>query len=523
MADVHWRSVAQEQDLKAGVPILVTADDEEILLVRLDDQIHACGHECTHYGAPLSEGLLCGHEVVCPWHHARFAVTTGRMTAAPALDDLPRYPVKVEDGQVYVGQAEEALSPRPSLGDGQTFLIVGAGAAGHAAAEALRREGFAGRVQLITAESAGPYERPDLSKSFLVEDTSAEEIALRDEAFYTEHGIELLTDRRVTALDPGNATLTLADGAQLKGDRVLLATGGTPRKLDIPGSDLEGCFLLRSLTDAEALRAAIQHADRVVVLGAGFIGLEVAASLTSLDLEIHVVAPEPVPMVRAFGELVGRRLQGMHEEHGVRFHLGHVAEEISGERQVEAVVLDDGTRIPTDALVIGLGITPALDFLHETGLVQDGAIPVDGRLRTQAERIFAAGDIARVPDPRTGGGHRVEHWVVAQRQGQHAARAMLGSEAIYDEVPFFWTRQYGESLKYLGFAERYDQVAYRGDVEGDDFLAGYYDDGTLRAVAGLGRSEEFMALGELIKMGRTPSLDQFQDEATDLIELLRRT
>lgn len=520
MEEHPWRKVAEEQDLKEGVPVSAKAGKEEILLVRRGDRIYACGHRCSHYGAPLSEGLLSGHEVTCPWHHARFDVTTGSMTAAPALDDLPRYPVKVEKDGVYVGQAERAPLPKPSGEEDRTFLIVGAGAAGNAAAETLRREGFAGRILLITAEAERPYDRPNLSKNFLAGKAQPAWIPLRSEAFYVEQRIELLTRQRVTALDPGSRRVTLANGERISGDRLLLATGGVPRRPDIPGMDLGGCFLLRTLTDAEAIVAAVQQAERVLILGASFIGMEAAASLIERGLEVHVVAPEQVPMMGVFGERVGRRLRRLHEDKGVRFHLGHVPKEIVGEKRVQAVVLDDGRRITTDVVVAGVGSLPAVEVLQGTGLIQNGAVPVDGQLQTKAEGIFAAGDLAIVPDRHTGEGRRVEHWVVAQRQGQHAARAMLGSDAPYDEVPFFWTKQYHASLRYVGFARHYDRIAYRGDVDAGSFLAGYYHDGVLKAAATLGRAMDMMVLGELLRAGRTLSLDQFEDEGTDVLEFL---
>ena len=522
MAENQWQSVAQEKDLKEGVPVSVQVGEDEILLVRLGDRIHACGDKCTHYGAPLSEGLLLGHEVTCPWHNARFHVTTGRMAAAPALDDVPCYSVKVEDGQVYVGQSKPPQPPKPSGEEGQTFLILGAGAAGNAAAETLRREGFAGRVLLITAESGVPYDRPNLSKDYLAGEAKPEWIPLRSEEFYSEQRIELLTDHRATALDPSRRSVTFANGDEISGDRLLLATGGIPRRLNIPGNDLEGCFLLRSLADIEAIIAAVEQAERALVLGASFIGMEVAQSLIARGLEVHVVAPEQVPMARVFGKRVGGRLRQLHEDKGVHFHLGHVSKEIMGEKGVQAVVLDDGTRIATDMVVAGIGILPAVDYLQNTGLVQDGAVPVDGKLETKAEGIFAAGDIAIVPDRHTGEPQRVEHWVVAERQGQHAARAMLGSDAPYDEVPFFWTRQHDASLKYIGFAMHYDRIAYRGDVEGESFLAGYYQEGVLKAAATIGMGEELTVLGEILRAGNTVSFDQLQDAGTDLSEFLRR-
>ncbi|MGQ9632223.1 MAG: FAD-dependent oxidoreductase [bacterium] len=520
MAEEGWRKVAQEGDLKEGVPISMRANGDDILLVRLDGRIHACGGRCTHYGAPLRDGLLLGHVITCPWHNARFDITTGEMTSAPALDDLPRYPVKVEGGQVYVGRAESPQPPKPSIGGGQTFVIVGAGAAGNAAAETLRREGFAGRIIMITAEPGVPYDRPNLSKDFLAGKAPPDWIPLRDEEFYAEREIELLTSHRVTSLDLSGRSVTFESGNQLKYDRLLLATGGIPRRLNIPGANLEGCLSLRSLADAEAIISAVEGAEKAVIVGASFIGMEVAASLRERGLEVHVVAPEQAPMANVFGERVGRRLQRLHEEKGVRFHLGNTPKEIAGEKKVREVALSDGSHIAADVVVVGIGITPAVDYLRDTGLLQNGAVPVDERLQTKAQGVFAAGDIAIVPDRRTGEARRVEHWVVAERQGQHAAQAMLGGDTPYDEVPFFWTKQYDASLKYVGFAREYDRVVYRGDVEGGKFLAGYYRGGHLMAAATLGMSREIIVLQEILRDGIAISPDRFRDEGTDLFEFL---
>ncbi|MFP4055992.1 MAG: FAD-dependent oxidoreductase [Candidatus Brocadiia bacterium] len=516
----EWTKVAKLADLEDGVPISVEVGKATVLLVKRGDSIHACGGECTHYGAPLAEGVLRDRVVTCPWHNARLDVTTGEMVSPPALDPVARYEVKAEDGEVFVGPSAKARFPKPREEDGRTFVIVGGGAAGNAAAETLRREGFAGRVVLITREADGPYDRPNLSKEYLAGEAKPEWIPLRSEKFYANRNIELMTETTVTGLDLEAKAVELAGAQPLAFDRLLLATGATPRRLDIPGDDLDGVFLLRSLADARGLVGAAERASKAVVLGASFIAMEVASSLRKREVEVCVVAPEEVPMARVFGPRVGRRIQALHESHGVAFRLGHTAREFAGEGAVQAVVLDDGTRLEADLVVVGIGVSPVVDYLEGTGLVEDGAVPVDGRLQTRAEGVFAAGDIARVPHPRTGEPQRIEHWVVAERQGQHAARAMLGSDAAYDEVPFFWTKQYDASVKYAGHATRPDRIVYRGDVTGGSFLAGYYEQGTLKAAASLGMAKEIILLGEVLKAGRSPSPEELEDPATDLAQWL---
>jgi NADPH-dependent 2,4-dienoyl-CoA reductase/sulfur reductase-like enzyme/nitrite reductase/ring-hydroxylating ferredoxin subunit len=515
--------VLDEGELGEGVPVAVEVEGSKVLLVRSEGKVYACGNECSHYHAPLSDGLLVGHVVTCPSHNARFDVRSGRMLAAPALNDLPTYEVKIENGGIHVRQSGKGTIPMPEGSDDRTFLIVGAGAAGNAAAEGLRREGFCGRIVMVTGEDAGPYDRTMLSKDYLSGEAPAKWLPLRGEKFYARLQIEVLTGRRVVALDAKSRSVRFADGETLRGDAVLLATGGVPRRLEVPGAELEGVFLLRSRADAEALVTAAERTaekqGKAVVLGASFIGLEVAGSLRARGLEVHVVAPEGLPLERVFGEAVGRRLKSLHEENGVRFHLGRTAREISGSGGASGVVLDDGTALEADLVVMGVGIVPAVEYLQDSGLVEGGAVPVNERFETRAPGVFAAGDIAVVPDPLGGPARRVEHWVEAQRQGQHAARAMLGSQEPYRQIPFFWSRQFGKSLRYAGYAREFDRVAIRGNVEGGAFVAGLYHGGRLRAAASIGRTREFIRLGQLLEAGGTVDPEQLEDASFDLMKV----
>ncbi len=515
MSEGEWTKVADEAELPAGRPVSVKVGKQSVLLVRLGDRVHACGGKCTHYGGPLTDGLLVGGTIVCPWHSARFDVATGRMEAPPALDHAGHYPVKVEDGAVYVGP-KQTPEPAQRPADDRTFVILGGGAGGNAGAEALREEGFSGRVVMITAEQHVPYDRPTLSKEFMSGEAPAKWLSLRSEEFYDRRDIELVMGRRVAKLDPEAMTITFEDGEELACHAVLLASGGVPRTLDLPGVDRNGVFTLRSRADAERIAEAAEDAETVVILGAGFIGMEVASSLRERGLEVHVVAPEQVPLVRVFGEEVGAWLQKRHEEDGVVFHLGTTAARISGDEGVDGVVLEDGAQLAADLVLLGVGIRPAVEFLEGTGLVVDGAVPVDETLQTQAHGIYAVGDIAVVPDPRSGEGCRVEHWIVAERQGRHAARAMLGHEAPYEEVPFFWTHQAGVSLKYVGYAPEWDRVVFRGDLQDGKFLAGYCAEGVLRAAAGVGRGTEILAVAEAMRRGGQIPPDAFADENWDL-------
>jgi apoptosis-inducing factor 3 len=523
METEQWIKAIHETDLKEGEPLVCKVGTKDILLVRSGHRVIACGSKCTHYGAPLGDGVITNHSIMCPWHNSCFDMVTGTMILPPALDHLPSYPVKVEDGEVYVGKA--AITPFPKVleKDDRTFVIVGAGAAGNAAAETLRREGFSGRIVMVTVEGDRPYDRPNLSKDYLAGMGSPEWLPLRSEKFYEMHQIEILFNHRVAKIIPNKRIIVFSYGEEMAYNRLLLATGGVPRNLNIHGTNLNGYFVLRSWSHAKSIISAMGNGKIAVIVGGGFIGLEAAASMRKRGLEVHVVMHEKYPMMRVFGERIGRYLQTVHEKEGVIFHPEKSLKEIIGINRVENAVMTDGNRIETDIVLVGVGILPAVDFLEGTGLVVDGAVPVDSRLQTKEPTIFAAGDIARVPTPPYGQSLRCEHWAVAERQGQHAARSMLGSEASYNEIPFFWTRQYEESLKYIGFAGEYENIAYRGNVEGGRFLAGFYREGRLQAVAGLRKDKEIILLGQMIKARASIPAEQFEDEKVALVEYASQT
>jgi NADPH-dependent 2,4-dienoyl-CoA reductase/sulfur reductase-like enzyme/nitrite reductase/ring-hydroxylating ferredoxin subunit len=516
MEDGAWRRVARESDLAEGVPTLFAVGEEKVMLVRREGKVFAVGHECPHYQEPLEEGVLFGHEIVCLRHHARLDVSTGKLVAPPAMNDLPVYPVRVEGGEVWIGQGEKPRFPKPTGSDPRTFLIVGAGAAGNAAAETLRREGFAGRIVMITAEEERPYDRPELSKGFITGKTKPEWVPLRGPKFYANQGIELATGRMVTFLDPRKKTVGCEGGEIFPFDKALLATGGASRALAIPGAKSDCCFRLRSLADARALSEAAGRAKSVAIIGAGFIGMELASSFRDRGLAVTVVAPEALPLARLFGERVAAHLKTLHERKGVIMHMGKTPTQISGDPGDKTVVLADGSRIRASFVVFGLGIQPAVDYLAGTGLVEGGAVPVNARLETRAPDILAAGDIALVTDD-TGEARRIEHWTVAERQGQHAARSMLGRAGSYAEVPFFWTRQAGIRLNYVGYAREFDNVVFRGSVEEGKFLAGYYAKGRLRAACSIGRGRELLAVEHLLRLGAPPAAERLSEESFDLM------
>ncbi len=522
MDESGWKSVAREADLVEGSPVVVEDGMDKVLLVRVEGKIYAVGHECPHYQEKLEKGVLFGTQVVCKSHFARIDVTTGRMVSPPALNDLPVYPVKVEGGEVFIGAAVKPKFPKPAAAmgsDPRVFLIIGAGAAGNMAAETLRRGGFAGRILMLTEEDERPYDRPNLSKDFITGKAGEEWLPLRGPKFYPAQSIELLTGKKVVALDAAKKSVRLADGEEIRFDKALIATGGSPRLLSIPGGTGDGCLALRTTADARAVLAVAAPAKKVAIVGAGFIGLELATSLRDRGLEVTVIAPEALPLARVFGDRIGAKIKAMHESRGVRMLMGTAVQGISGGVGAK-VITTPGAKVEADFVVVGLGIQPNTGFLDGAGITENGVVPVNERMETRVPGIYAAGDIAALPDADAGR-RRVEHWVAAERQGQRAARCMMDADPGVMEVDVFWTKQAGASLKYVGHAADYDQVAYRGVVEDGTFLAGYYRKGALKAAATIGMPLDLVAIERLLKYGAAPTAAQFENESFDLISAAR--
>ncbi|MDQ3804408.1 MAG: FAD-dependent oxidoreductase [Acidobacteriota bacterium] len=518
--------LARASDLREGEMKEVTVGETRVLLARVGGEFHAVSATCPHYGAPLAEGALCGTRVVCPWHHAAFDVTTGDLEEPPALDGLASYDVRVEGERISVRLPEASQDRRtPAMAgcdpdaDPSVFVILGAGAAGYAAAQTLREEGFRGRVMLITREDRAPYDRPNLSKDYLHGHAEPEWMPLRPAEFYVEHGIELLLNREVTRVEAGTKTITFEGGETLLYDALLVSTGGAPVRLNIPGSDLKNICVLRSFSDTDSVIETAARARRAVVVGASFIGMEAAASLRQRGLEVTVVAPSAEPFASTLGPEVGALFRRLHEAQGVRFKLGSIVYRFEGVHNVEAVVLDSGERIETDMVLVGAGVRPVTHFLGGVTLDEDGAVVVDSRLRA-AEGLYAAGDIASFPDPRTGRRARIEHWRTAQQQGRAAARNMAGRDTVFDGVPFFWTRQFDAGLLYVGHAAAWDEIIYRGDLSAHNFLAFYVKGGRVAAVAGMNRDRELAAAEELLRLGRMPTPDRLRGGILNLSELL---
>ncbi|MCA8832400.1 FAD-dependent oxidoreductase [Hymenobacter pini] len=502
------------------------AADAQVLLLRHHGQYVALAPNCPHYGAPLEKGRLVGEQLVCPWHHACFRVTDGHLCQPPALDNLPSYPVRVAEGRVWVqlparpAAASDkpdstptalvggvAPAPNAAAPDARTFVIVGGGAAGQFAAQTLRTEGFGGRIVLVTAETTPPTDRTKLSKAYLAGKATDKNLPLRKPDFYDQHQIELLLDTRATGLNLHTRQLRLSGRGPLHYDALLLAPGSTANALPkLPGHELAGVFTLRSAPDAAALKQAAAKVKRIVIIGSSFIGMEAAASLATEERHITVVAQEAEPLQKVLGPKIGRMYRNLYRRHGVRFKTEAEVQALEGENgHVAGVRLATGQLLPAELVVLGVGVRPATEFLAEAfDLEKDGGLRVDAHL-CAAKHVYAAGDVARFPLPVGLGQHRIEHWRVAQQQGAYAARNMMGQKVPYQEVPFFWTQQFGKSLRYAGHAEAWDEVIFHGDVRRHKFLALYAYQNKLVAAAGMQHDDDMICIEELMRRGQMPT------------------
>lgn len=480
-----------ESELADGSMIQGHAAGEPVLVARTGGEICAVSATCTHYGGPLAEGLLVGTTVRCPWHHACFDLRTGAAIRAPALNDVACWSVERRNGKIVVAGKKESSRPasvsgKPPRLQPASIAIVGAGAAGNAAAEMLRRERYTGSVTVFDSDRLAPYDRPNLSKDYLAGNAPEDWIPLHPRSFYQEREIELVLDNPVTGLDAAARRLTLADGTSRDFGAVLLATGASPIRLDVPTADGVAIHYVRTLEDSRAIIAASGESRHAVVIGASFIGLEVAASLSTRGLEVHVVAPESRPLEKVLGPQLGDFIRGVHEKRGVKFHLGLTAASV----EKGAVVLSNGERLAADLVVAGIGVRPNLRLAEQAGLTMDRGVVVNAFLETSAKGVYAAGDIARWPDAHTDQAMRVEHWVVAERMGQTAARNVLGSGERFVAVPFFWSNHYDIAIRYIGHAEKWDEIQVDGSIAVGDCAVRYRFGGKTVAVATMGRDRE---------------------------------
>ncbi|AGY56395.1 FAD-dependent oxidoreductase [Gloeobacter kilaueensis] len=514
-------------ELSERQPKQIKVGDTDVLLVQVNGTVHALGAYCTHYGAPLAEGVVSEGHIVCPWHNACFALATGRQLEPPGLDSLEHYQTRSEGDAVIVsvpegatGQCTPPMAKQDREADARTFVVLGTGAAGAAAVEMLRQEGFKGRIVFVGKEQAVPYDRTWLSKDYLMGKVEAEQMPLRSPDFYREHDIELHFGKAVSQVDAQTKTLHFEDGTSLIYDALLVATGGKPRQLSAPGADLGGVFTLRSFKDSQQILAMVKADMQVVVVGSSFIGMETASALRQRGANITVVSPEQVPFEPILGERIGRVFQQVHAEQGVAFRLGAKVARLEGESAVEAVVLEHGERLPAEMVIVGVGVAPATDLLSGVTLHEkDKSVLVDDYLLA-ADGLYAAGDIARYPDGK-GGTLRIEHWRIAAQQGHTAARNMLGRAERFKAAPVFWTLQFEFPLRYVGHASEWDDILFDGEPEKRQFMAFFVRENRVVAVAASQRDTEMAAIEELARLDRLPPVERIRRGELNVLDYFR--
>ena len=493
----------------------------KILLVRQGDEVRAIEAICPHAGGPLAEGVLADGRVVCPWHKAAFCIRTGRCLEPPAVDDVAAFPLEIENDNILLAGPEHLPESKTSAPeDSRCFAILGAGAAGFSAAQELRRGGFAGAIVMVSHEDALPYDRTVLSKYFLSGQQGGEKSPLQNDDFYVSQKIERHC-AKVVALEVGNKCVRLSDGRRLVYDAALIATGGSVLQSPFPGGHLGKVFGLRSQADASRIVASAARSRCAVVIGASFIGMEVAAALRERGLEVTVVAREAAPFERQLGATVGNIYREIHEEKGVKFRFNAHVERLEGDGDVRAVRLAGGERIAVDFVVMGLGVRPATEFAEPLTRAPDHALTVDKHMRVESD-LYAAGDVAAFPIYGEGPLLRVEHWRVAEQQGRIAARNMLGGTDVFDAVPYFWTIQYMICLDYVGHAAGDDMLVMRGNPAKRDFIAYYLQDGVVAAAAGMNRDKDMAAIIVMMHAKRGWTVDELHPEGASPHQILEK-
>ncbi|XP_060227342.1 apoptosis-inducing factor 3 isoform X2 [Meriones unguiculatus] len=508
-------TICHVKDLENGQMREVELGWGKVLLVKDNGEFHALGHKCPHYGAPLVKGVLSRGRVRCPWHGACFNISSGDLEDFPGLDSLHKFQVKIEKEKVTVRASKQALqlqrrtkvmakciSPSAGHSSSTNVLIVGAGAAGLVCAETLRQEGFSDRIVLCTLDRHLPYDRAKLSKSL---DAQPEQLALRPKEFFRAYGIEILTEAQVVTVDVRSKKVVFKDGFKLEYSKLLLAPGSSPKTLNCKGKDVENVFTIRTPEDANRV-VRLARGRNAVVVGAGFLGMEVAAYLTEKAHSVSVVELEETPFRRFLGERVGRALMKMFENNRVKFYMQtEVLELRAHEGKLQEVVLKSSKVLRADVCVVGIGAVPATGFLRQSGIGLDsrGFIPVNKMMQTNIPGVFAAGDAVIFPLAwRNNRKVNIPHWQMAHAQGRVAAQNMLAQEAEINTVPYLWTAMFGKSLRYAGYGEGFDDVIIQGDLEELKFVAFYTKGDEVIAVASMNYDPIVSKVAEVLASGR---------------------
>jgi NADPH-dependent 2,4-dienoyl-CoA reductase/sulfur reductase-like enzyme/nitrite reductase/ring-hydroxylating ferredoxin subunit len=490
----QWIDVERVPD---GGIVAGDVGNKHVFVWRSGSRLKAYGADCPHLGGPLNKGIVVGGSVRCPWHHACFKLATGEATSAPAFDSLLEYPVVLQDtrfsvkpapGKAPIRAANRRASP-------ETMMIIGGGAAGFAAADAIRKLGWAGGITMFSEEGEQPYDRTLLTKDYLEGSFGDDRLPIAQHSL-SDLGVDFEVET-VEHIDPENKRVHLGNGDQRPYTKLLLATGAAPRRLDVSGGDLPHVMVLRSLQDCRRILANVINGARVAVIGGSFIAMEAAASFAGRGLSVDVISPAEHPLEKVLGRELSDLVLEAHSQKGVRLHLGSEVAWIENRQ----IILQGGERIEADLIVIGIGVEPRLQLAEAAGLGLDRGVLVDSHLQTNDPNIFAAGDIARWPDPHTGESIRVEHWVVAERQGQVAAANMLSRDRTFTMVPFFWTKHLDLSIRYVGYAEKWDETLIEGHLAHRDCLVRFRRGGRDLAVATVGRDKQSLAV-EMAMEGR---------------------
>ncbi|MBD3168846.1 MAG: Rieske 2Fe-2S domain-containing protein [candidate division Zixibacteria bacterium] len=519
-------NIGKHNNLDNGEMKIVDVEGNEILLCRHENKFYALGSKCPHYGASLDEGVLHDGHIICPWHHAAFEVKTGNLLEPPSRDCLTKFELEVIKDEIIVKiPADFSTSRKCSMADfnpekdNRTFVILGAGAAGASAAETLRREGFNGRIILVSHERKLPYDRPNLSKEYMQGKAKDEWMPLRDEQFYRSNSIELMLGVEIKSAGIHEKTIRFTDREPINYDRLLLATGSKPNILKIPGTELRNIFTLRSFDDCDAIIETFESVKSATVIGASFIGMEVANSLRERGIPVTVVAPESEPFEYSLDKKVGEIIREAHENNGVSFKLGSTVKEFKGDYNVQKAVLDSGEELVTDLVIVGIGVRPVTEYIDGLATEDDGSLFVNEYFKA-GDDVYAAGDIAKFRDWRTGEKMRIEHWRTAEQQGMYAAKNMLGKDVKYQSVPFFWSVQAGLHLGYVGHAPEWEEVILHRSSGEMKFIAYYLKHNRLYAAVANGFDRQLDIIEELMKKGREPSADEVKSGTLDWKSLL---